>query len=83
MVDPEKAPDLCYCARINVVTIVRHREVGAQLRDLTTWVFGDAHPHFDGPPDSERAGLFGVCLGMTTGDAALNARQGVEFAVIC
>jgi hypothetical protein len=57
VVDPTKAPELCYCARINAVTIVRHREVGADLRSLTRWIFGDAPPHFDGPPDRERAGI--------------------------
>jgi hypothetical protein len=71
VVNPAKAPELCRIARINVVTIVRHREVGAQLREMTRWIFGEAHPHFDGPPDNERAGikiirvdqspLFGLC----------------------
>lgn len=57
VVDPRKAPELCHYTRINSCNVVTYSEVGAQLRELTRWMFGEAHAHFDGPPESERAGI--------------------------
>jgi hypothetical protein len=57
VVNPSKAPELCYFARINSCNIVRFAEVGGQLRDLTKWVFGESSKYFEGPPESEREGI--------------------------
>ena len=57
MVDPAKAPHLCYFARINSCNILRFAEVGWQLRHLNQWMFGVSPPYFDPPPEAEREGI--------------------------